>query len=76
VTYGWPGETQYRFSADDQRILIWVEQGYANWFLAASTEDTLASLVSKLNFIASFSGTLHAHTAAGQRILEKVRRGF
>jgi hypothetical protein len=27
VTYGWPGETQYRFSADDQRILIWVEQG-------------------------------------------------
>jgi hypothetical protein len=75
VTYGWPGATQYRFFSQDQRILIWVDEGYANWFLAASSEDALMNLVSKLGPLDGLHGAMFSHTPAVQKALERLRVG-
>jgi hypothetical protein len=44
-TYGWPGHTQYRFSKNDQRILIWASDGQADWWITADREDSLQVLI-------------------------------
>jgi len=75
VTYGWPGATQYRFFTEDQRILIWVDEGYANWFLAATSEDALTNLVSKLGPLNSLRSAMFSDTPAVQKVLERVRVG-
>lgn len=41
-TYGWPGDTQFRFEGDRQRLLIWSASGQADWWLAADDELSLA----------------------------------
>jgi hypothetical protein len=45
-TYGWPGDTQYRFEGDGQWLLIW-SAGGADWFLAADDELSLAEAARK-----------------------------
>jgi hypothetical protein len=45
LTYNWPGSRQHRFSKDDQRILIWANDGQADWHLAADSEESLERLV-------------------------------
>ncbi|MEL7082871.1 MAG: hypothetical protein AAF268_09815 [Cyanobacteria bacterium P01_A01_bin.3] len=44
-TFGWPGQTQYRFAGDRQTILIWSNEHQADWFVAADDTDTLHSLL-------------------------------
>ena len=73
VTHGWPGATQYRFFTEGQRILIWADEGYANWFLSASNEDELVSLITKLSSIEGLQNAMWSHAPNGQRILERLR---
>ncbi len=75
VTYGWPGATQYRFFSEGQRILIWVDEGYATWFLAASSEDALMNLVSKLGPLDGLHCAMSSHTPTVQKALERPRVG-
>jgi len=41
-TYGFPGDVQYRFARNDQRIIIWDSPQQAYWHFTA---DTIASVV-------------------------------
>jgi hypothetical protein len=47
-TYGWPGHTQYRFSKDDQRILIWASDDQADWWITADRDESLRALLEKV----------------------------
>ena len=38
-THGWPGHTQYRFSRQDKRILIWASGGQADWWLTPTERN-------------------------------------
>lgn len=44
VTHGWPGDTQYRFSRGDQRILIWNSKIQAGWRFSADSSESVVSL--------------------------------
>lgn len=44
-SYGWPGDAQYRFSKDDQRILIWASVDQVDWWLTADREESLQALI-------------------------------
>jgi hypothetical protein len=48
-TWGWPGDTQYRFEGDGQRLLIWnVDGTCADWILSADNEPPLAQAARKI----------------------------
>jgi hypothetical protein len=40
-TFGWSGNTQYRFEGKDNAILIWSAEGRADWFVGANDEASL-----------------------------------
>lgn len=48
-THGWPGEDQYRFEGDGQRLLIWnVSDMAADWMLSADDELRLAEAARRI----------------------------
>ncbi|PKO13444.1 MAG: hypothetical protein CVU39_18740 [Chloroflexi bacterium HGW-Chloroflexi-10] len=47
VTYGWPGDTQLRFSNADQRISIQYDDQVSNWHFSANTPDNLQKVFEK-----------------------------
>lgn len=45
ATFGWPGHTQFRFSREKQRVLVWAAEDQADWWLAADDQESLRQLV-------------------------------
>ena len=43
-TFGWPGDTQYRFSGHCQAVLIWSAEGQADWFVGATDGASLEEI--------------------------------
>ncbi len=56
VTKGWSGDTQYRFSHGDQRIVIWDGPRQADWHFTADSSESVISLFRQ------FSSQLLWHT--------------
>jgi hypothetical protein len=56
ITWGWPGNTQYRFSRGDQRIVIWDTPTQAYWHFSADSAGSLVDLFRQ------FSSRLLWHT--------------
>jgi hypothetical protein len=73
VTYGWPGQTQYRFFDADQRILIWADEGQADWHLIADTAEALGRLVTLVAPLDSLRSALWSPAEEGEAVLKKVR---
>jgi hypothetical protein len=73
ISYGWPGHTQYRFERHDQRLLVWASDDQTDWFLAASTEASLKSLLLSVWNCESLNRSLWSNTDAGERILREIR---
>lgn len=73
VTHGWPGQTQYRFFHEDQRILIWAGEGRADWFLTANGEESLERLMRSVSPADDVGKALWSHTAAGEALVTKAR---
>jgi hypothetical protein len=72
VTYGWPGEMQYRFLNGDQRILIWANPKQADWQIVADSEQSLARLVALVAPLDSLAKSLWSHAAEGQALLKRI----
>jgi hypothetical protein len=72
-THGWPGHDQYRFVGADQWILIWADDGQADWWLAAEDADSLICLIDDVWDADRVGQSLWSHTSAGEAILRQVR---
>lgn len=72
VTTGWPGDTQYRFSRGDQRILIWSTGKSADWWLAADSEDSLRELASTVGSCDQVNKSFWSNSEQGERVLTRL----
>jgi hypothetical protein len=48
TTFGWPGETVWRFEWQDQRVLVWAAADGSDWWLLAETAEALGDLAGTL----------------------------
>jgi hypothetical protein len=72
MTYGWPGQSQYRFFDGDQRILIWAGQDQADWHLIADNEESLGRLITRVAPFDSLASSLWSHAKEGTALLKKI----
>jgi hypothetical protein len=70
-TYGWPGDAQYRFEGDGQRLLIWSAFG-ADWFLAADDERSLAEAARKIWHLDDVGKAFWSNTVEGAAALAQI----
>lgn len=47
TTYGWPGDMQYRFSKNDQRIVLMESEGQTDWYFSADTPQAVEEIYQK-----------------------------
>lgn len=47
ITFGFPGDVQYRFGSNDQRITICCTRNIANWFFTAETPASVIDIFEK-----------------------------
>jgi hypothetical protein len=74
-TYGWPGSTNYRFSAPTGRILIWHSEKHgADWIIQAASHPQLEELLRQVWSLGSLATTLYGRDAAGEQALDNLRR--
>ena len=72
-TWGWPGDAQYRFEGDGQRLLIWsVSGGGADWFLQADDELSLAEAARKISSFDDVGKAFWSHTDNGKTALAHI----
>jgi hypothetical protein len=51
TTYGFPGDVQYRFSRNDQRIFIWNSPEQADWHFTAETASSVLDIFGKFKHL-------------------------
>jgi hypothetical protein len=68
-TYGWPGHTQYRFSKNDQRILIWAGDDQADWWMTADREESLRSLIETVRHCDQVGQSLWSNSERAESLL-------
>jgi hypothetical protein len=71
-TRGWPGDTQYRFEGDGQRLLIWNADGQADWWLAADDEQSLAEVARKIWHLDDVGKAFWANDEKGETALARI----
>jgi hypothetical protein len=72
-TWGWPGDTQYRFDGDGQRLLIWNVDGMcADWFLSADNEPSLAEAARKIWLLDDVGKALWSHQQKSKAALARI----
>jgi hypothetical protein len=54
TTYGFPGDAQYRFGRNDQRILICTTPNMANWYFTAETTASVLDVFEKYKTLLSW----------------------
>ncbi len=69
-TNGWPANTQYRFSKDDKRILIWAGDKQADWWLSAETAESLRELIERIGECDRVRQSMWSHSERGEALLE------
>jgi hypothetical protein len=74
-TYGWPGDTQYRFEGDGHRLLIWSAAG-ADWWLAADDELSLAEAARKIWHLDDVGEAFWSNTEKGETALARIAAGM
>jgi hypothetical protein len=72
-SHGWPGDNQYRFERGDARLLIWDSESQADWWVSATTETSLASLVRELWGCAALPRSLYSNDPRGESVLQSIR---
>jgi hypothetical protein len=73
-TYGWPGNTNYRFEAEDAGILIWDagDRG-ADWFVRARAQSQLRSVLERIWHCGNLAQTLYDLDPEAEQVLKKLR---
>jgi hypothetical protein len=69
-TYGWPGHTQYRFSRQDKRILIWASDRQADWWLTADREESLRELIEQVRECDQVAQSMWSNSERGASLLK------
>ena len=72
-THGWPGKTQYRFTADRGAILIWSSERQADWFIGAPESVGLELLLGQIWDLGELGASLYGTSQVGRIILDKLR---
>lgn len=74
-TFGWPGNTNYRFESKYGRVLLWdgQERG-TDWFVSADDVEHLAQLLRQLWHCGNLSSTLYGIDREAERILAEIRK--
>lgn len=73
TTYGWPGHTQYRLRREDQYLLIRADDGQADWWLSADSEQSLSDAVSTVWQLDKVGDAFWSYSDAGQALLDRLR---
>lgn len=73
-TYGWPGNTNYRFEGQGGRILVWDggDQG-VDWFVSAKTPASLRVMLSRIWHCGSLAETLYDLAPEAVEVLLELR---
>ena len=71
-THGWPGSTQYRFFKDGQAILIWSSERQADWFVGASSAETLECALVRVWDIDEVGKSFYDCSKVGREVLKKI----
>ncbi len=72
TTFGWARDRTYRFHRGGQALVFWADE-VADWHLGADTEDQLLTLIQTVGHLESLHEYLYAGTAAGKRVLERLK---
>lgn len=72
-TFGWPGSTQHRFAAKESAILIWADEGQADWFVGARDGVSLASTLRAVWQIDDVGRALYDCDEIGKAVLDEIR---
>ena len=70
-TYNWPGKVQYRFSREQQAILIWAAENQADWFVAANNADALHSILATVWHWQAVGPSFYDCTPIAKTVLEQ-----
>lgn len=73
-TYGWPGQTQHRFSKEDQRLLIWASEDQADWWMTADSDRTLIALIEKVRYCDRVGERLWSNSERAESLLRGLGR--
>jgi hypothetical protein len=72
-TWSWPGDAQYRFEGDAQRLLIWNADGMsADWFLSADDEPSLAEAARKIWRLDDVGKAFWTHKEKSEAALARI----
>jgi len=72
-TYGWPGDTEYRFVGDGATILIWSAQsGHTDWMISADDTESLRSALEKIWDLDRVGNALYTDSDEAKRVLENI----
>ena len=73
-TFGWPGDTNYRFFSEDGKILIWdTKKRQADWMIWAPSPVALVRLAKSVWHCGSLSTELYALEECGETLLTELR---
>ncbi|HXW01112.1 MAG TPA: hypothetical protein VEC93_22050 [Anaerolineae bacterium] len=73
-TYSWPGKTNYRFSDDQTRIIIWDEEEQADWYIFSQSAEALLKTAKCVWQCGKLKDTLHDLDDCGRKVLRTLRR--
>jgi hypothetical protein len=73
-TAGWPGTRQYRFEGRGLRVMLWSYPGQCDWWISASSEQSLKVFVAGLLNLSDLRSSLWSNEETGARMLDDLRR--
>lgn len=72
VTYGWPGNVQYRFVGKQAALLIWDSDDQADWFIAGADSTSLEAAIKTVWDIDNVGGALYECSEIGKVVLARL----
>lgn len=75
ATAGWPGARQYRFEERDVRVMLWSYTGQCDWWVSASSEQSLQAFAAGLLDLSDLRSSLWSNDDTGARLLDELHRG-
>ena len=73
-TFGWPGETVYRFHSSLGFLLLWAGIDQCDWWIAPTTVDTATALLDALPLASGVGGRLYELKPVAKALLHEWRR--
>jgi hypothetical protein len=76
TSHGWPSDAQYRFERDDSRLLVWNDEDQADWWISATTEAGLVTLLREVGECESLRQSWwNGHDERGESVLRTLDLG-